>query len=64
MKNTTKALIEIGQLIRDNGSWISHKIYQDICDELAALVESSDGDISDKDYVGWWNANLSHHQDD
>ena len=64
MKNTTKAIMEIGQLIRDNGSWIDHRTYQHICDELAGLVESSDGDISDKDYVGWWNANLSEHQDD
>ena len=64
MKNTTKALMEIGQLIRDNGSSIDHRTYQNICEELAGLVESSDGDISDKDYVGWWNANLSEHQDD
>lgn len=64
MKNITKAIIDIGQLIRGRGSSIDHRTYRDICDELASLVESADGDITDKEYVDWWNENISHHEED
>ena len=58
MKNTAKAITDIGNLIRSWGSSIDHRTYRDICDELADLVESSDGDISDKDYTNWWVDNI------
>lgn len=64
MKNTTKAIYDIGQLIRNWGSSIDHRTYRDICDELASLVESADGDITGKEYVDWWNENISHHEED
>lgn len=63
MKNTTKAIIDIGELIRGWGGSIDHRTYRDICDELAGLVEASDGDISDKEYAAWWNSNISPHED-
>lgn len=63
MKNITNAIIDIGQLIRGWGSSIDHRTYEDICDELAALVESADGDITNKEYVDWWNENISHHEE-
>ena len=63
MKNTTKAIMDIGQLIRGWGGSIDHRTYRDICDELASLVESADGDITDKEYVDWWNSNISHHEE-
>lgn len=64
MKNITKAIIDIGQLIRGRGGSIDHRTYRYICDELASLVESADGDITDKEYVDWWNENISHHEED
>ena len=64
MNNVTKAIIDIGQLIRGCGASIDHRTYRDICNELASLVESADGDITDKEYVDWWNANISHHEED
>ena len=64
MKNTAKAITDIGELIRCWGSSIDHRTYRDICDELASLVESADGDITDKEYVYWWNENISHHEED
>ena len=64
MKNITKAITDIGELIRGWGSSIDHRTYRDICDELASLVESADGDITDKEYVDWWNENISHHEED
>ncbi len=50
MKNTTKAITDIGQLIRSSGSSIDHRTYRDICNELAELVESTNKDISDEEY--------------
>lgn len=64
MKNIAKAIIDIGQLIRGWGGSIDHRTYRDICDELASLVESADGDITDKEYVDWWNENISPHEED
>lgn len=64
MKNITKAITDIGQLIRGWGSSIDHRTYRNICDDLAKLVESADGDISDKKYEYWHNANISHYEEE
>lgn len=64
MKNTAKAILDIGQLIRGWGSSIDHRTYRDICYELAILVELSDEDITDEQYTDWWNGNISPHEDD
>lgn len=63
MKNTAKAIKDIGQLIRGWGGTIDHRTYRDICDELAWLVELSDEDITDQQYTDWWNENISPHED-
>lgn len=63
MRNTAKAISDIGQLIRGWGSSIDHRTYRDICDELAWLVELSDEDITDQQYTDWWNGNISPHED-
>lgn len=64
MTNTAKAITDIGILIRGHGSSIDHRTYRDICDSLAYLVESANGDISDKEYTNWWNDNISHHEEE
>lgn len=64
MKNITKAIQDIGELIRGRGSSIDHRTYRYICDKLALFVESADGDITDEEYVYWWNNNISHHEED
>ena len=64
MKNTSKAIRDIGQLIRGWSSSIDHRTYRDICDELASLVELSDEDITDQQYTDWWNGNISHYEED
>ena len=63
MKNTAKAISDIGELIRSWGSSIDHRTYRDICDELASRVELSEKDITDEQYTEWWNGNISHHED-
>ena len=62
MKNTAKAISDIGQLIRSWGGAIDHRTYRDICDDLAWFVELADGDITDEQYTEWWNENISHHK--
>lgn len=64
MKNTAKAIKDIGQLIGGWGSSIDHRTYRDICNALAWLVGSADGDITDKEYVDWWDANIAYHEED
>ena len=64
MKNTARAITDIGDLIRGWGSSIDHRTYRDICNELAWFVESSDGDITDKQYDDWWSGNIAHYEDD
>ncbi len=57
------AIYDIGQLIRGWGGSIDHRTYRDICDELAILVESADGDITDEEYTNWWNSNISYYEE-
>lgn len=64
MKNITNAIMDIGDLIRGWGSSIDHRTYRDICNALASLVESANGDITNAEYVDWWNANISYHKED
>ena len=63
MKNIAMAIIDIGELIRGWGSSIDHRTYRDICNELASIVESASGDITDEEYDYWWNENISHHEE-
>ena len=63
MRNTAKAITDIGQLIRSWGSSIDHRSYRDICDDLASIVESSEEDITDEQYTDWWDGNISHYED-
>ena len=63
MRNTAKAITDIGQLIRSWGSSIDHRSYRNICDDLASIVESSEEDITDEQYTDWWDGNISHYED-
>lgn len=63
MNNIVKASIDIGRLIRVWGDLINHRTYRDICDELASLVESADGDIAAEEYTDWRNKNISPYEE-
>ena len=64
MSNTSKAIKDIGELVRGWGGSIDHRTYRDICYNLAWLIELSDEDITDQQYTAWWNENISPHEND